>query len=202
MLASDCALVHPQDAHVPGTRFMARLLNLRYPLKSALHLRGVFFLALATVLMLPASILQGGTSQNFASAPAEITEDDRRECQLLVEGLLQAWMNGQYEVMHQALSKNGMGKMEKAKFMAVHEDYSARGGKIVKYSIGNMSHKNDRVFVKADVAFQREIPPKIVSGIHTFSLMKDGVSWKIDYMTPPLTAPAATTLPGGSHPGE
>ena len=77
--------------------------------------------------MLSMLFLLGNTSAFYASGIPEITEQDRQECRQLAEQFCQAWMNGQYEVMYQALSKKGMGKMDKNKFIRTYKGYEAEG---------------------------------------------------------------------------
>jgi hypothetical protein len=152
---------------------------------------------LAMTLLLSAALLFGKTSMVYASEIIEITEEDQQECQLLVNEFCQAWMNGQHEIMYQALSKKGMGKMEKDKFIKTYKD-----SKVTECSIKDTTTKEGSILVKANLRFQKDIPPRIVSGLYTFNMVRDEDNWKIKYFLPPIKAPDVKTLPGGSHPGE
>lgn len=110
----------------------------------------------------------------YASEITKVTEEDQQECQLLVDEFCGAWMNEQYEVMYQALSKSGMGKMDKDKFIRTY-----KVGKLIDYSIDEALTKGDNVLVKANLEFQTEVPPRIISGLHTFNMVKDEGNWSI-----------------------
>lgn len=157
-----------------------------------------FKYALVMTLLLSAAFLFGKTSMVYASEIIEITEEDQQECQLLVDEFCGAWMNEQYEVMYQALSKSGIGKMDKEKFIRTYK----KDGKLVDYSIEDAVPKGDNVLVKTNLKFQNDIPPRIISGLHTFDMERDKGNWRIKYIMPPIKTPAVVTLPGGSHPGE
>ncbi len=158
--------------------------------------------ALTMTVLLSVMLLFGQISKVNASEIIEITESERQECQWLVEKFCQAWMNRQYEAMYQALSKKGMGKMDKNKFIKTYKGYEAEGGRLVEYTFEDVVTKEDNVLVKVKLKFQKEIPPRIISGSHTFHMERDESIWKIRYMMPPIKAPVPLTLPGGSRPGE
>ena len=73
---------------------------------------------------------------------------------------------------------------------------------MIQCSVDETTTKEDAVLVKAGLKFKKEIPPRIVTGVHNFNMEMDEGSWKIKYIMPPVKSPAVKTLPGGSHPGE
>lgn len=159
----------------------------------------IIFRMMYTLVMLLLSItfLLGKTSMLYASEIPGITKEDKQECQSVAEQFCHAWMNGEYKAMYQALSKEGMGKMEKDKFIKTYKD-----SRVTECSIKDTTTKEDSILVKANLRFQKDTPPRIVSGLYTFNMVRDEVNWKIKYFLPPIKAPAVKTLPGGSHPGE
>ena len=132
-----------------------------------------------------------------------ITELDQQECQKLVEVFCKAWINKEYEGMYQVLSKAGMGRMEKRKFIRIYKRYTNRGGNVSGYSLEETMTKFDSILVKVKLNFETEIPPRIISGIHTFNMAKKEGNWGIQNIMSPVIAPEEyMSLPGGSHPGE
>jgi len=164
---------------------------------SNLKEKRVFTRFLVITLLLSVIFLLGKTSMVYASEITKVAEEDQQECQLLVDEFCGAWMNGQYESMYHALSKSGMGKMDKDKFIGTY-----KGSKLIDCSLKEALTKGDNVLVKANLKFQTEVPPRIISGLHTFNMERDEGDWKIKYIMPPIKAPARLNLPGGSHPGE
>jgi hypothetical protein len=157
--------------------------------------RSIFTLVIALILAM--TFLLGNIPILYASGIPEITEKDQQEWRQVVEQFCHAWMNGEYGAMYQTLSKEGMGKMEKDKFIKTYKD-----SRVTECSIKDTTTKEDSILVKANLKFQKEIPPRIVSGLYTFNMIRDKQNWKIKYFLPPIKAPAMKTLPGGSHPGE
>ena len=157
---------------------------------------------LLIVLVCVLTLFTGETAWLQVSEVRGITEGDQKSCQDVVEGFCQAWMKEAYAVMYQALSKAGMGLMDQERFISTYRSYGTKGGKLIKYSLTQGVKKERDLMVKADLKFIKEIPPRIVNGVHNFHMVKGEGGWKIKYIMPPISPPALSPHPGGSHPGE
>jgi hypothetical protein len=151
---------------------------------------GTFLVALAITLI-------------FSPTAEALSPISEGECQKTVEQFCQAWMHQRYEVMYQALSKQAAGKMPEKKFADTYGKDRATSARLIQCTPkGPAVETGNTVAVKANLKFDKEIPPRMVSGVHTFNLVREGHAWKIDYIVSPLKVPSSFTSPGGSHPGQ
>ncbi len=140
--------------------------------------------------------------QNLFSSENTILEADIESCKQVVESYCQAWKNTDYNAMYSYLSSNGMGKMEKEKFISTYENYSLKGCKLTSFEIQTNSTNVDFINVKTQLTFEKEIKPNMISGVHSFYLEKDKDLWMIKTIIVPFTLGNDDNYSTGSHPGE
>jgi hypothetical protein len=120
-----------------------------------------------------------------------------------VESYCAAWMNAKYDEMYLLASKEGMGKTGKEKFVTSCEKYAAEGAKLTGFSIENAMADESNVIVKTKLKFAKESRPRMVNGVHLFTVTKDNTEdWKIKYIAPPMNPPKVEGMEGAGHPGE
>lgn len=146
-------------------------------------------------------VLAGETAYLVASEVRKVPEGDRQACQRVVEAFCRAWMHEGYEAMYKVVSKSGLGKKGQAKFAAEFHAYAKKGGRLDRFRVNQVVTCQNQVLVKVDLRFKKEIPPRIVNGVHSFHTGKGEDGWKIEYIMPPMAPPALAPISGGAHPG-
>lgn len=124
-------------------------------------------------------------------------------CEQIVSGFCTALRQNDFQTAHQSLSKSGLGKTDEADFIKEFRKYQSQGGQLHNFSLLEIKKQKDEVLVKVAMQFQKEIPPRIVSGVHSFRLVNENGAMKIHFIIPPTSPPPIALIKksGGSHPG-
>lgn len=115
----------------------------------------------------------------------------------------QSWKRNDLDAMFRVLCQTGLGKDGKENFKNRFGSCRQAGGNLAGYSLQTISQQGNAVIVKALLRFQKELPPRMISGLHTFAIVKELGEWRINYILPPLPPPRLDQIrrSGGSRPG-
>ena len=110
-------------------------------------------------------------------------------CQVVKE-FCQAWQNKDYKYMFIWVSSAQKACGEKA-FVDKYKSLAQKGAVIIRYAIFMPVIIVDKqtVKVEAEIEFQKESPPDVVSGIRIFRLTKELDSYRIDEISAPVLPP-------------
>lgn len=135
-------------------------------------------------------------------ANKETSHAGRNEEQI-VSGFCRAWVHSDCKTMYQALSKSGLGKAGETDFRKTFQQYQSQGGNLQDFTLMETRKREDGALVKVAMQFRKEIPPGVVSGVHSFWLVNENGAMKIQFIIPPTSPPpiARIKTSGGSHPG-
>ena len=119
----------------------------------------------------------------------------------VVEQFCRAWQNKDYETMYELLSQEGKVKESKGEFIKRYEEYEAKGGQLVEYTLfPPIAGGDGAVIVRVNVELDKDVPPDIISGVNRFNVVEEGENWRIKSIRFPISPPELLTLPD-SHPG-
>ena len=143
------------------------------------------------LIILSLTVLSAGQ----APIPPTELEQAKNETQFFCN----AWKALQFDTVFSRMTEAIQVDTTQVTFINSYGILSGDIAKLTSFSvIDALSNEND-IIVKVALAFDKEVPPTIVNGIHNFHLTKENGMWKVKTIVPPIAPPG--DIGSGGHPG-